>query len=92
MFRHTNPFVVQHRHQYNFLHKYFEDSRKELVSKFTGLRELKGTLYMGWHEAVVLWWNEWVQLIRSGSKVYKRRQLYLWGDTNTVKSLSLIHI
>lgn len=85
-FKFTDPFVVEHRHQFNFLKKYFEDHKKLNAKSFGGYRQFVGPQYNGWHEAVCSWWNEWMTILDEGKKVVKRRQLYLSGPTNVGKT------
>lgn len=85
-FKFTDPFVVEHRHQYNFLKKYFEDHKKMNVTDFDGYRLFCGRQYNGWHEDVCNWWNEWMRILMDGKKVIKRKQLFLFGPTNIGKT------
>lgn len=86
VYKHTDPFVVQHRHQYIFIKKYFDDFQKSKVRDFSGHKPWCGELFDGWHEGVVKWLYEWVHVIHDGLKVVEKRQLYLWGPTNVGKS------
>lgn len=85
-FKFTDPFVVEHRHQYNFLKKYFEDHKKLNAKTFGGYRQYVGPQFNGWHEAVCSWWNEWMRILSYNKRVIKRRQLYLSGPTNVGKT------
>lgn len=85
-FDHTHPFVTEHRFCYKFLKNYYEDFVKNSVGKFGGLREFNGTVYKNWMLDVVSWWNECVRAIQYDMWGTKRKQLYIFGNTNVGKS------
>lgn len=78
-FDHTDPFVVEHRFSYNYLHKYFIDH------KFSAIKDKPLVkfpyAYHNWTLDCVIWWNKKI----CSSKV-KDKQLYLYGDSNVGKS------
>lgn len=44
VYRHTDPFIVQHRHQYQYIKPYFVDFQKSKVLDFTGYKTWCGVL------------------------------------------------
>lgn len=83
-FDRTHPFVTEHRFCYRYLQRYFNDFVKKSASKFHGLRLYGGgDVYSNWMVDVVEWWNGCVRAVNWGTK---RKQLYIFGDTNVGKS------
>lgn len=76
----TDPFVVEHRNQYRFLQKYYEEVKVQTVSKFNGFR-VPEFCYSGWALKCCLFWRENIK-----PHYHKRKSLYLWGCTNTGKT------
>lgn len=84
-FRHTDPFVVEHRNNYIFLSKYLRDFKLYGGECRCILRPLD-FCWMGWALTVIMWWND---VIKGFS--HKRKCLYLHGPSNTGKT-SLIEL
>lgn len=82
----TDPFVVEHRFNYRFLERYYNDFVKRSAGSFIGLRKYCGGVYDNWMKEVIEWWNKCVCYVDSGCKGYKRKQLYIYGGTNMGKS------
>lgn len=82
----TDPFVVEHRFNYKFLERYYSDFVKKSAGQFMGLRKYSGILYDNWMLEVVQWWNKCVNYVDSWCKGFKRKQIYIYGNTNLGKS------
>lgn len=80
VFRHNDPFVVEHRFCYNYLSKYFFDLKRENITPFVGFRSIL-TVNKGWALDCALWWNSVIDNFK-----VRRKCLYLYGDTGVGKS------
>lgn len=78
-FRFDHHFVVEHRNCYRFLQSYYSQHLDFRVKIETGPLPLY--CVADWANEVVEWFNTFVM-----SKGLKRKQLYLYGPTNTGKS------
>lgn len=79
-FHFSDPFVMEHRFCYHFLQNLHREVRNSLIAPFYGFDKVN-VGHLGWHLRVCEWWNGII-----GSKGKKRKQLYLWGDSNVGKS------
>lgn len=90
VFKHYDPFVLGHPQWYKLLKCLHTDVRSKIEER--GTRELRkyiiqeGEQLTSWQLKVVQFWNDWVE---NGFHP-KKRQLYLWGPSNTFKT-SFIH-
>lgn len=80
-FSFIDPFVMEHRFCYRFLQQVFSDVKKESEVSFQGFKVHPLVYGLSWVDSVCTWWNS--RVLTHG---YKRKQLYLWGESNTGKS------
>lgn len=77
-----DPFVVQHKNQYNYLSKVFKSIKQRAVGQsFSGFKYVYD-VNLGWPYEAAMVWND--MLHKHGIK--KRKVLYLWGSSNTGKT------
>lgn len=79
-FDYTDPFLIKHRYNYKFLQGLYEDCQLR-KQKFECKLKLSELTYDSWAKSVSVWWNS--MLTTNG---YKRKQLYLWGESNAGKT------
>lgn len=79
-FSHTDPFVVEHRFNYNYIRKYFNDFQLNKSVSPCNLYQCYNAFF-NWSMECALWWNS----VISDFKL-KRKCLYLYGDSNVGKS------
>ena len=86
----AHPFVLNHPQYHNLIRQVVDSvQRKQNRMHKRPFREFapaEGEHLQEWQLEVVAWWNDWV---RNGY-VHKKRQLYLFGPSNTGKT-SFIH-
>lgn len=75
-----------HKNYYKFLERYLAAYQLSQLKHFTGFCKYVGIVKSCWLCAVVFWWNDWVDILDRGVVIKKRKQLYLYGDTNVGKS------
>lgn len=82
----TDSFVVSHCFQYHFLERYLQDFQKRNLKFFSGLRKYEGQCFDSWMLQCVEWFKNVVYSIDKNLKIYKRKQLFIYGPTNVGKS------
>lgn len=80
IFRHSDSFVQEHRFCYRYLEKLFYDVKTDLKRDDKELFRCEKA-YANWSLVCANWWNESISKF-----VVKRKQLYLFGPSNTGKS------
>lgn len=78
-FRHDDPFVVEHKHLYRYLEGALSDMHRS--PGIVQYLSYESQCFGNWADNVVEWWNNFI-----GCKGYRRKQLYLWGDSGVGKT------
>lgn len=85
-----DPFVMGYPQFYKLLELVHKSVRSQIhIDQITALRPFFYTFNQGennWHRLVIEWWNDWVV----NGWTHKKKQLYLYGASNTGKT-TLIH-
>lgn len=87
-YRYDDPFVVARPQYYRFLEELFNQRKGRMVS--TSLDPTTGLINhkADWANIVCSWYTDWMV----NGWVHKKRQMYLWGPSNTGKSQLIFNL
>lgn len=80
-FKYSDPFVKQHWNRYVYLQKLHSEYRQIKSKKWVPV-DFERPCWMGWAMEVY----RWLRTFYGSKERYKKKQMYLWGDSNGGKT------